>query len=1345
MHNGYFFFMFIIGRFEPFLKKMSELNDLIKNLSASIPQEKYTEKINEFNVYHDFADSNFNNLIALMNSIQPILDRLNLNFSESTFSNLDCTNIYIGQYFRLFNNLLQLFRPIETSLSDKNNIEISNNRTFFSLFHNMVMNFMSLLNNLDLPNDISIHSYCNFICIMCIFIGNLFNAYEEIPIHDFFLLLDFNKESLETILNFINEDHISKVNEQLSTIINSTSQLLEQNGLKDLLNDLSDLKKLIVNNVHHAKDIDNIFTIINLIRCKMTNNEIDQNLMSLLNSAEFAFGIKSKIYISLKSIQDLVDFCTKQNFSFASCNFVYFLTNSQQNPELFNFSQKINKKLKDNIKILFFENDSHIFSDEEIEIQTDKRIDFNDYIQPFINFQKNNSDWKSNIKTLSKLICLYEKLLHSFEVKFIKAADPFFQSLDCLIQVLYRIVHLISNNEALSMFLSTYITVLKILKVAKQNFNSEKEFTSLLRTFVEVIPSLKDFQELFSIQEKIDNLKNVVQEVLRDSHIRIPNLEELSDENFAKEVQLLRSSEILHTAHRNCENFLINEIEISANIIIFFQSQESFIKLLCDTLNESYPANSNKPMLDLSSYIHNENLINISNTILSIINCKDFEITLDFHFFNNWVSILLQKNTKSDEIHLTEIFSLLKFDKIFTTIIFSFTLFELYSNASSNIDLINGFKQIKIYVINPFLTLKINQSQLINAIFQCIQFAHQISGNLYRKMNILGKTIISNFSSLNLLFQLVEYIHSEYPSFSFSLIPMLIHNMAISLLNNINLSITANIKDEFRDDMLILSENLNSIISEEFPKMQSNKTLEIQDNLIETIRQIFGKLNEFDFTIVAEKAEAFFDAILIFYETTKDNTMKPEIIRALHSFKKAIIELYQIRKDSSHHYAIIKIYTILEKMFYNCEMKDSLKNLTEIINFAFLVYVMKKTIFIMVLLWDQSNPEEKAIDIFNEFSFYSNDDNDSDSEDEFSNEEYSQFLKNLFTTVNDATDLQEKMQKVFAEHQIANNIDLDPLSQSISNLLTEIKNRTELFSSNDNSTPLSKQLETECQDLITKIKNACKAESNSNNSPVNGSGNQIDFSNDQNYPSNIGVNTFDSESMKLALKDLTISELKEKKNILQLEIDKIDSNDFDVEENDRQDIKMHRKMEESIKNVKQAISELTANSSSVDISNNFNIEELKANLDHINEENQKLAEVIRSIESRKVPTQDDEIDLLMSDYNHTFFAQCCELKAYSMNGSINNSSQNDALKKQIEETNESIDRLKKKLAYLNGPGEDKDMINLFGEIRPHIFTEPMIDENIYKKFIKTTKERANALMEKWKKLRSTLDSENKKE
>ena len=97
MHNGYFFFMFIIGRFEPFLKKMSELNDLIKNLSASIPQEKYTEKINEFNVYHDFADSNFNNLIALMNSIQPILDRLSLNFSESTFSNLDCTNIYIGQ------------------------------------------------------------------------------------------------------------------------------------------------------------------------------------------------------------------------------------------------------------------------------------------------------------------------------------------------------------------------------------------------------------------------------------------------------------------------------------------------------------------------------------------------------------------------------------------------------------------------------------------------------------------------------------------------------------------------------------------------------------------------------------------------------------------------------------------------------------------------------------------------------------------------------------------------------------------------------------------------------------------------------------------------------------------------------------------------------------------------------------------------------------------------------------------------------------------------------------------------------------------------------------------------
>ncbi|OHT02599.1 hypothetical protein TRFO_07008 [Tritrichomonas foetus] len=946
--------------------------------------------------------------------------------------------------------------------------------------------------------------------------------------------------------------------------------------------------------------------------------------------------------------------------------------------------------------------------------------------------------------------------------------DPKLALISDLKKDIHQILSFDGITENSTYFLSLFINALNVLENAKNTIKDTNTFDEIFFKFGQFIPPPDAFKENLNINTRFNNLQHTAGFLIeRPLHILDSMKKLLASENSLTD-ELIDRTAVQVDASDDIINMFIAEVDMCVILLSFLEKLEKLNRMLnVETIAYSKETQYLENDLKASLYL----LSLISNSFFSFKLTKEFYLTYLQYIFS-----LMNDNIPT--LDIGQIIPYFDFSELFNTSIYSSLLLEFYSHVIGSeefVKIVEQIRQISLVTYTKFVND--DDKKLVYLVNESIKSSQDVLSTIHKKINNLGTSIVTSIASFNELFDLVKYltlssenrenqnkltnninellgnnsyelsddlklefpvsnngdINSEITNSNtesnnnknnrfdsnderkhYSLLPLALCNYSKCVMKNLYVIAQSDyLNPELSDKMKNAANQLSDILDNTLPNAFSKELENVQVVLIKLINEIRIILKDYAIIDVAKQAEVFFDDILSYYERTPDQTMSSEILKGLSALKIALDDLCTSQKEIISYIAIVRMHIILEKMYQKPdELIPSFDKFNEMINISFSVYLIKKVIFIMLFMYNQTSKQDPALEFLT--SEFPEKDNFCEEDDDI-DQPFSIIIQNLISTVSDCTDAQFKLKKVVDEGKKNSS----QLGIATSNLLSDIRQKISNFGHFADDEEIE-ALKSECHELINKLEEKEKI------SQVNFDGLEVKL--DMRYLPNTNriITQLDEENLQIALKNITLDELKKKRDIINQIVEEKEQKFLQTKNNS---IPKKRKLQkEKTLEIIEMMKEIAASKSSLKIE----YPDLQAQLDELNSENEYLQEQIRILESRHATTQEDEIEMLMTKPSNVF---CSYQEIQS------NDRENDALKKQINETKESIDRLRKRLSTIKKPLiEETNMIKLLKEIRPREVSETLLDEDFYRNFVKTTKRQASIMMDEWNKLRVMLRS-----
>ncbi|KAK8885516.1 hypothetical protein M9Y10_040965 [Tritrichomonas musculus] len=941
-----------------------------------------------------------------------------------------------------------------------------------------------------------------------------------------------------------------------------------------------------------------------------------------------------------------------------------------------------------------------------------------------------------------------------------------------------------SNNYKSSMFLSTYICTIEILLLAKEKYkNSTDQFELIIQAFRELIPPPDMIRKIMNIDTRFHELEKasrmLINEPVAPNNTYTSNNDNKNENN---DQQVNDASNIFFSSNDTITK-LVTELELATLILSFIEKNENFIHLICCTefsLNIWPPKNnSENEDYDEKELHFDENGYNASLTLLSLFKTDGFNFDHSPQFFINWIAFNFSiVNTRIQATDLINFVPFCDYSDLSGKIINCCTLIELYVRNNNSEEKVTAVESMKLSTLAVFTalstSLRLDEIQLTKQILACIKESCS-STSTFKKINVLCHTVLTKIYSFAQLFEFFHYAKLMNQTKINSLTPIEIFNYSLEILKKLRSVVDAEcLPFDFRESADNISQKISQIIND--PEMNPRPLFFSQGGVVEEqlnvilslLNEVRKIVNKFDISIFADQVSSYIDEIVSVYEREDQqnendckHTFSPDVFNSIFLLKTQMHELLLPNKTINKQILLIKIQLILEnseKIFPKLE--KPLQDLYDFINISYVIYSIKT--MLNLAYFSMSHYCRNGILFQNWFEGEFNENSIFCKEDENINTTFTNLMESVNNVVSGMTELENGINNILSEHNYYQEINndnsnnprmvmkinmLNDLNSTFQSLAADLKSRISKL--NDRKIrPEVPQLEQECDELVRQFM------SFPNQTPnlakiykkvglkILPSSNQL-------------VTKFESESIQLVLKDVTIKE-KEKK--IELLNDELKKRQRQINQNTENSIvdtkkKQRERSDQIIKLIKDAISDTnetaTANTSNDNINydddNGDNIppddpnyetfQRLKKQLSSINQDNLRLRDEIRELQLHHNISREDQIELLMNksiNFQNPNTSKDFDVK----HKSSSNKKDNDALNKRISQ---SIEKMKKKIQIDKKQGSSEaSIIKLFKDIRPRGFTDTLISEDIYKSFTKSTRERADKIMKEWRSLRNDL-------
>lgn len=1330
---------------------MNEFDNIIESSSVKLNTETESSKDDQVQTQ---IDTNLQSMQISLFQIRRIINILNSKFLNGNFSDNSSNRLFVRPYFELFQSIMRCFKPIELILQNPEIHIVNFNRQYEMLFTNFVNLFLKVTSIFGIPNQLFL-SVCHFFSpLLIIFVKNLKGETSNLSKRDFLLFLQvsessmdifqhiFKKRNLE-ILEKFNLIDVSKLNNTIRTSYQSLKDLLTQvdietfNQSETIENAVLDLRStLILYGVDQMEFQPILFDIQSHAKIGQLIFEFDESFkkfadflktnyddIQISTAFHYKFG-RPKIYSNIiefesKLLNVLSD--TKVATHTFKENGLLLLN------EAFNKGNSQTVKLATNIinsQLLLNDNlfalSKDIADDDSILNDDDPKDDNQN--NPFDACFQNLRDFL--LKTANREP-VDEKKLHVllfyqfFEIIKLFVFDnlnrPTKTKIDNLTELSKEMsMHLLkisslSRNEFLSnSFFSVFMHSIDILLCGLTRYQSSTSaYNKIILAYKEIVPPMKCLEEAFNIESHSQRLQEFSQFLFKQNESLTQSTDVINDD-------LLNNTSILASISQNVVDTFTFEINVASEILSFLNAYYQFLELL-DISDQSTQIN----WAENTIRVPNENDLQMSKLTLSLFQSDEVNFNETSDFFCFWITYsfsLINRSIEVDDIFAQMPFC--DFSRCFETIVNSSNLVEIYSRISKCDKLINNSQRLRTVCLALFLSMQVPFPKFYQIVQECVNLA-QPSPTILKKIICFSTQYMKSCTTCKQLFRLSEIANSINKEKLYMINDSFLLNYALTISHQLLRICNSKLVDnDISETLLNLAQSIQTKVRE------NNYMFFAESNSI--VVQVFAILNQvrltmkhLNSTFIIQPAMNFVNQVISFFEQNENDsyenlidTFKP----ILYAIKKSIDQIRQSRAEYNIQLEINKMAHIIYQ-FKNkpSELDTYFKELIQAIQISNTIYSIKSIIVYSYLILNQLESFEGQIiwfdGEFDQYDIYLDEDQGIDTE----------FLNWLYASSKIRDQITDFLKRLDRLLQVSPKFDRKDkvigfrrlLSQTFIEKLTEIESRVVPQETTD--------LIEEVQRLDKEFKELCEQDTKEQ-IPVITVG---EFKLSSPKIDKI-LNEIDIESTISSSKAATINELNAQIGILK---NKIDIKKQDLIEmakknvNDPNTSNQPEKFHQLIDEIREIVSKAKmppVNSEEVEATIDMLIEKLTT----INQENELLIEKVKFFEDHHQPSYEDQVKLIMRNPN-------------SFKQPVKTVQGNDNLQSQIDDLTKSIKRMKKRLDA-EKPDINDDDVEVLKEIRPRGFPDTLIEDSIYKKFVRTTRERAEVMKNEWIGLRNEL-------
>lgn len=1169
-------------------------------------------------------------------------------------------------------------------------------------FYRFIKTYVKSLRLIPLTNDISIKIYASFAPLLCIYLQKVKNNDTplSISLSDFILLLTLNEEPIDLIIQFLSDFHkfelyIEKVISMFSSIFSpeTVSQAMVEK-YRSVLESLRSLQQSLLPRPSQSSDYTASLSLIEDIKLAMTSfcekniSREASSILFLLSEIELNLNYVRLIYLSKEHLKTVISIASKEAFDVNDI-----------------IVDKFNKRIAENIRQVylkqikalvscnenystFSEKINEIFKPLTLQHENNDPFDMSldhDKVRAFLTSLPNYYD-TSLIKEMSKSFPTLKLIDDVFPLNyyddvfqlymaFAREADDFIKEgklhqdlmKNLLIAESEIILKTFSNEDKNHINTPIIVTIQKVLSILK-NISAQPNVDVILLFLKHVLKIVKLFFKEIQDDKCIQEMKTYLAAHLPSFEVLEPifgiNQKIFDLFSFIKQYNFLQnhkyvaktSDEILEMCEKeeNCEICLIEKQRQLLELILrqidlllsFKDLPGEYAKLI-----ELIGGCSENP-LDHFHFEHD--LFNISDSIYCLFCSENGSFEYDSSFFLKWITFLFTMlDPTNDAIEAEQFIEFLPFydfSNIFTTSLFTFTIAKAVAHESSKIsDLIESFRS---YALDIILNADFKSLNLRSYTNKIKELTKSKLPQCYRRIERCISVIEPHIIIIAPIICLRNALDKHFASCNFNCKPMIHFNYVLSIYRVLkNMISIDSLNQEYKDIYNELIEEFHPIFESQ---LKSHKFFGQYEQLDQFIIPFLSKvkklIHSFDISLFIEIGLEYVYSISDIFFNESEQELSSKTLSYLLSLKLQVEDLThkQTYFEKLQSVSLI-LYTLWNIRQQPEESIDLYNQFLEITNFAFLNYNLMEVVIVVQHILCQKLGFGPIYDSDKEFSG--------------SHDEFNTILQydNFSSISNTIQPLGEQMCELKSCIDVSGLSEM-PHSKKIQSLLNDFRVAFETF--HKTIDPFLSE-ESEEFELINEIQQITETLSEQREKWKN-----LIEEKETSYK-NIRHSCIElrneNEADLLRLKQLSLGVISQRKKIDEiLSQIKDKENEFKAQ-NEKLPPTMKQKQKQEFSETIHALRNLVQ-TTKVDPDE---ISSLTKQLEIMNEKNTKLRNEIQRLDTQHMNTQEDEIELLIAtDMQDLNFSRSL---IQPDNGEI----ENESLKAQIRETEQSIERINK--------------------------------------------------------------------
>ncbi|KAK8891273.1 hypothetical protein M9Y10_028481 [Tritrichomonas musculus] len=1354
-------------------------------------------------------NSNLNGVSFIINQLNSHL--LSMQESDSNFSNLD-----VYSTLNILNQIYDTYKPFNKRT---NNPQINSPRNiseFQVLYTQFIKHAINCIKNLVLPDDIYMQIYASLTPVLCLFLKKINGEDVNVSTSDFNILIRQNEESVEAVLHFLSEEKFETLVEKLiAQFSTNIAQHSPHDLYKSIVDTFESIKQLLIPRPQKSDKYQIALSQIDDLKYKLTlycENDTSQSLSSifiLISRLESIIKSFRLGYITKESLKSLIKYISSNDYSI-----------------IFDSSEEMPKKFMDGVLRLYLQEAKSLYKHklvpeafaESIDNIINSKADCHEFLANISSFfdnsvinAMNRSFSHFNISTTTTQLKNYKDCYNMY-IEFLREADDFHkgsklhfnlmknlmiaesevilttcigntdntglknsieenkedehgEKIDSIIPLISEIISILNNlatQKQSKMILAFYIHVLKIVHLAFTSIQDPKEIQIIKDFLATRIPSFETIDNVLGIKQKIGDLLAMIKlyNVFQNDTYNSKTVDEIFDlremeENF--EITVIQKQ-------RQIPETILRQLDMILPYKDFPDKYQQFTEMIGGCVQNCF-----------NTFTFDQELLNISNCLFSLIVSLKGRFELDGQFFFDWLKIVFSM-LYDDEMKKLKDVTIPKFSQIIPYIDFSFifskTILTLNvtgqiinqqncllltedAKEETNDQLTESFESLRLYVFSILKTLDVDICTLYIKLNDVKEKARSyLNHSYYRRIVDQMDFIELNMIVLSEIFNLTSLLSEKFPLEEFDCQPISYINYALSICDLLSpVSQSRCLSDVYalhfgklRSDVSVV---LDIVKKQKLFSPELNNIL--HDMIIPLVSEINALIRSFDITSLIDNTYEYVYTVLDYFNSKEsDDSITPETLVSILSLNFIVEKISPKAKLFQNAHSIASIlFTLFNIKQQPPQLIESYEKLKETVIASFFNYSsFDIVIFLQSLLVEKFG----FIDIYQSESELGLITKNEEIEKIRSFDKYSQIPEIIPKTVDEIYELRPYWNGIEKENENSDQGKESEFSKVCLDLFEKVEKVILPFLEPNEKVASLKEENLKLMDTLREEEKRWKARTEE--------------------AENIFFKTrkscrkvrFRIESAILDEKKLAISIEQKKKQLVELQ-SQIQKKEREIAfRNEKTPPEMKEKQKLQFIGTIHALRELVGPTTN----DQNQINELTKKLQEMNQKNDQITKEIERIDSRHSTTREDEIDLLIMNENSNFS---------SSSNQENIEEENEILEKQIAETESSNERIKRKLKKIsvftskipnnnnngsnrhlvplistNGSdaslgfsssisrgmnfisGPDKALTNFLHSARPYCFSNGNVNHDSFITFKNSTLERIKDLMLKRQKL-----------